>query len=386
MLTRTLVLFVAASIVAAQAPTYQGALVIQPIASNAKCLASQNGQTNGSPIVVADCTGGADQLFTFQNGQVTMYGGSMCLDVTDGVNADGTKLQIWQCYQGSANQAWYYNFWDNSLQWTGKGKCMDLTDWSLANGNRIQIWSCGTPTTQNQFWNVTFLASALPNQSQIGQTGTNNCGTGSSASSMCQTLWLNGIDDFCLWGPPNTAVVGDSEREMVAYCTKPTHGARPIPAGTFSGVHWVKTPDYVQITGAGDFTKIHIPAGDDGGELDNHGADGNGNPIGGLVYGNSFGPSQQYHEWSEFISYNEFCIRACVGPSAPSLCNHIYDVMGCRWNFPANYDPGVFESCQGDDSLPAGIYGTSTWYQGVSPTPSAHPIPASSNCVTTATV
>jgi hypothetical protein len=27
---------------------------------------------------------------------------------------------------------------------------------------------------------------------------------------------------------------------------------------------------------------------------------------------------------------------------------HIYDVMGCEWNMPANYDAGVFESCEGD--------------------------------------
>jgi hypothetical protein len=40
----------------------------------------------------------------------------------------------------------------------------------------------------------------------------------------------------------------------------------------------VKTPDYVQVTGVGDFTKINIPRGDAGGELDPHGADGNGNP------------------------------------------------------------------------------------------------------------
>ncbi|KAG8826732.1 hypothetical protein FRC19_007966 [Serendipita sp. 401] len=53
---------------------------------------------------------------------------------------------------------------------------------------------------------------------------------------------------------------------------------------------------------------------------------------------------------------------------------------------PANYNTGVFESCQGDDSLPMGLYGTSRWYQGVSPTPAAHPVPASSNCVTTATI
>lgn len=33
-----------------------------------------------------------------------------------------------------------------------------------------------------------------------------------------------------------------------------------------------------------------------------------------------------------------------------------------------------------------GVYGTSTWAQGHSPTPSAHPPPASSNCAALPTV
>lgn len=53
---------------------------------------------------------------------------------------------------------------------------------------------------------------------------------------------------------------------------------------------------------------------------------------------------------------------------------------------PANYDAGIFESCDGDDDLPMGVYGTSTWFQGVNPTPSAHPAASSSNCRTLPTV
>ena len=43
---------------------------------------------------------------------------------------------------------------------------------------------------------------------------------------------------------------------------------------TLTGVHFVKAPEYVQVTGVGNFTKINIPKGDAGGELDNRGADG----------------------------------------------------------------------------------------------------------------
>jgi len=81
------------------------------------------------------------------------------------------------------------------------------------------------------------------------------------------------------FAPPNAnSNIGDTEREEVSWCTKSGRGTRVIPNGTLKGVHFVKTPDYVQITGVGDFTKMNIRKGDAGGELDPHGADGNGNP------------------------------------------------------------------------------------------------------------
>jgi len=45
-------------------------------------------------------------------------------------------------------------------------------------------------------------------------------------------------------------------------------------------------------------TSLNIPKGDEGGELDPHGADGNGNPIGGLVFSSAFGTLEQIHEWT----------------------------------------------------------------------------------------
>lgn len=51
-------------------------------------------------------------------------------------------------------------------------------------------------------------------------------------------------------------------------------------------------------SGVGNLTNINIPAGDSGGELDPHGADGNGNPIGGLVFSSAFGTLEQIHEWT----------------------------------------------------------------------------------------
>lgn len=241
-----------------------------------------------------------------------------------------------------------------------------------------------------QTYSATYLPSNAPAKSEQGQTGTNQCGSGSSQSSMCQNVYINAVDDFCVFAPPEPgpdSVIGNTERIEVSWCVKPGYGTRVMPEGTITGAHFVQTPDYVQVTGVGDLTRINIPKGDEGGELDPHGADGNGNPIGGLVFSSAFGQVQQLHEWTNFVAYNEFCIRGCKdGSKAPGLCQHIYDVLGCAWNMPGNYDAGVFENCKGDTGLPMGVYGTSTFHQGDPVTPSAHPAPSSSLCTPLGTI
>ncbi|EJU02341.1 hypothetical protein DACRYDRAFT_22015 [Dacryopinax primogenitus] len=244
-------------------------------------------------------------------------------------------------------------------------------------------------------YTATYLPSNAPPTSEQDQSGTNQCGSGHSQTSMCQNVYINSVQDFCLWAPPSTdgtnSTIGETERIEVAWCMKDGYGTRLIPDGTIKGAHFVQTPDYVQVTGFGDFTKMNIPAGDQGGELDPHGADGNGNPIGGLVFGSSFGQLQQYHEWTNYMAVDQFCIRACKdSPNAPLLCNHIYDVMGCNWNMPGNYDLGVFENCVGDTGPAMGIYvegnTTSTFQQGQPVTPPAQPAPSSSQCSSFSTI
>ncbi|KAF9459020.1 macrofage activating glycoprotein [Collybia nuda] len=383
----TVFLLAALSLASAQrTPAFKGALLLEPGLNNAKCMTASS-NTNGATVTIQACTGAAAQKWTFaggNDGKVKIFG-DKCLDVPGGSKADGTKLQIWACTDNNPNQRFAYTF-DNRLAWANSGKCVDLSGGNQADGNPVQVAGC-TNGNVNQVWNTGYMVNDLPQTSQEGQYGTNACGTASSDSSNCQTAWINSAEDFCFWAPPNpNSAIGDIEREAIAWCTKSGRGSRTIPDGTFSGVHFVKTHNYVQVTGKGNFTRVNIRAGDDGGELDNRGADGKGNPVGGLVYGNTFSPGLQYHEWTSFISDDEFCFRACIGPDATKNCNHIYDLMGCYWNMPANYDAGVFENCDADNDLPMGVYGTSTWYQGVSPTPPPHPAASSSNCQALPTV
>jgi len=198
------------------------------------------------------------------------------------------------------------------------------------------------------------------------QVGYNICNsTTEGQDSMCQTAFINSIDDFCLWGPPELGEeVGSIEGEMVAWCTKPGRGTRLIPEGALQGVQFLRAPAYVQVTGHIDQSKIDILPGDFGGEMDPHGADGKGNPMGGVLYsqafsgGNANSAWRQVVEWHNFMGGNVFCLKACDPSNAdgPKYCEHIFDRIGCHYNAPAAYVNGTFESCESDNQMFPGHY------------------------------
>uniref|UniRef100_A0A0W0G6Q4 Putative mannoprotein n=1 Tax=Moniliophthora roreri TaxID=221103 RepID=A0A0W0G6Q4_MONRR len=195
------------------------------------------------------------------------------------------------------------------------------------------------------------------------QYGYNICNsTTEGPESRCQTAIINSIEDFCLWGPPEpNSVVGDTEGEAVAYCTQPGRGTRLIPRGALTGVQFTRTPDYIQVVGFIDQTQINMQIDDAGGEMDPHGADLRGNPMGGVLYTNAWsgnGRFQQVIQWHNFMGNNYFCLKAC-DPSRPNdrrFCEHIFDRIGCYYNAPSNAQDGVFESCLGDNQDFPGIY------------------------------
>ncbi|KAJ7163821.1 hypothetical protein C8R43DRAFT_254231 [Mycena crocata] len=242
-----------------------------------------------------------------------------------------------------------------------------------------------TPT-----YSATYLPSNIPETTEEGQTGTNRCGTGLNQTSNCQNAYMNSLEDWCLWAPPTPgpqSSVGETERIEVAWCIKNGTGARLIPDGAITGAHWLITPDYIQVTGIGNMSMLNIPSHDAGGELDPHGADGNGNPIGGVVFSTAFGQLEQVFEWTNFMGQDEFCFRICdpKGSNAPGYCQHIYDTLGCEWNMPGNYKTG-FDTCHADSGEPMGVYSSSTFHQGDPVTPDAHPAPSPTSCTTVTSI
>ncbi|KZV67342.1 hypothetical protein PENSPDRAFT_676782 [Peniophora sp. CONT] len=256
-----------------------------------------------------------------------------------------------------------------------------------------------------------YKADPSTNLARGPQYGYNKCDASTeSQGSLCQTMFVDSLEDFCLWGPPlPNSSVGNTEGEMVAWCTKAGHGTRVMPAGTLLGAQLLKAPDYVQITGLIDQTKINIAAGDYGGELDPHGQDLRGNPIGGLMYSTQFsggGGARQVIEWTKYAFTSshrgaQFCIKICdpAGRNPGGYCQNRLDRIGCAYNVPSKYTvsgagPGEFESCASDDMDIPGEYvvnGQTLSYS--QPPESAGPItsipfsprvPASSNCVAAA--
>ena len=66
----------------------------------------------------------------------------------------------------------------------------------------------------------------------------------------------------------------------------------------------MKTPNYVQIVGLIKQDLIYIAANDTGGEMDPHGADQRGNPLGGLLFSKAFGTGNtfvQAIEWHKYV-------------------------------------------------------------------------------------
>ncbi|TCD67334.1 hypothetical protein EIP91_000255 [Steccherinum ochraceum] len=237
------------------------------------------------------------------------------------------------------------------------------------------------------------------------QTGYNICNsTTEGPTSDCQTMYFNGLDDFCLWGPPNpNTTIGDSEGEVVAHCSKKGHGTRILNNGLFKSAQILKTDQYWMITGTIDQTLINIADGDPGGELDSGGQDARGNPIGGLVYSNAFstdGSPSQIQWWTEFIGSNQFCLKICKpGGNVSGYCQHTLDRIGLAYNCPSKYTigggapDGVFETCDSDLMGVPGVYvqnGQTLSYQQPAETVPIGDLPyqptlvASRNCVTTA--
>ncbi|SNX84879.1 uncharacterized protein MEPE_03588 [Melanopsichium pennsylvanicum] len=220
------------------------------------------------------------------------------------------------------------------------------------------------------------LGSWTPKASSDGLTQPSYTGMG-------RTIYINSASDFCLLMPPDptTENLVDAEAIAVAYCTDPTNGTRPMPDGFIKTAHFRRTPQYVQISGTYDPKIMNLGSNDCGGEYDSEGAEGIGNPAGVTMRNGSY--FTQFMGACDIPGSPVFCMRICPNYE---YCKNTYDLMGCLWNQPGDYDePQAFTNCEANADLPIGVYNSSyTFSQGMSVTPTPVTAPASSNCATVA--
>lgn len=114
--------------------------------SSGRCLdVSGASSANGTPMIIWDCGGGANQQFTLNGKALQVLG--KCLDMPGNASA-GTQVRIWDC-QGGTNQQWNING-DGSISNVQNGLCLDVNGAGTANGTAVIVWNCHTGA--NQRW------------------------------------------------------------------------------------------------------------------------------------------------------------------------------------------------------------------------------------------
>ncbi|WTY66536.1 ricin-type beta-trefoil lectin domain protein [Streptomyces sp. NBC_01410] len=108
------------------------------------------GKTNGTPVQVYTCNGGAAQQWMVEGSEDDLHlrnvGSFKCLDVAGNKSANGTKIQITDCYS-TPGQSWKGDVRAASpLKSLTTGKCLDLSAFTKSTDARL--WDCKDASAQ----------------------------------------------------------------------------------------------------------------------------------------------------------------------------------------------------------------------------------------------
>ncbi|MEV0153930.1 endo-1,4-beta-xylanase [Micromonospora sp. NPDC050686] len=109
-----------------------------------RCIDVPNSsQTNGTRVQLYDCHGNTNQQWTYTGSrQLTVYGGSRCLDAAGSGNS--AAIQIYSC-NGQTNQQWNVNS-NGTITGVQSGRCLDV--WGTGNGQQVQLYDCNGQANQ----------------------------------------------------------------------------------------------------------------------------------------------------------------------------------------------------------------------------------------------
>ncbi|MQY11011.1 Endo-1,4-beta-xylanase A [Streptomyces sp. RB5] len=127
-------------------PPGDSGLMIRGVGSG-RCVDVPNVSTaDGTRVQLWDCNNGTNQQWTqTASGELRVYG-NKCLDA--GGSGNGAGIQIYSCWGGD-NQKWRLNS-DGSIVGVQSGLCLDAVGAGTANGTQIQLYSCSGGS--NQRW------------------------------------------------------------------------------------------------------------------------------------------------------------------------------------------------------------------------------------------
>ncbi|MEU0555600.1 RICIN domain-containing protein [Dactylosporangium sp. NPDC006015] len=118
-------------------------------AGSNRCADVSGGRdADGTKVQLWDCHGGPEVRWRWQGGTLVNSRTGKCLDVAGGRTAAGTKVQLWTCLSNGAQQ---WQFVNGNLRNPQSGKCLDADAWGTANGTQLIIWDCGAAQS-NQTW------------------------------------------------------------------------------------------------------------------------------------------------------------------------------------------------------------------------------------------
>ncbi|WP_348650608.1 ricin-type beta-trefoil lectin domain protein [Catellatospora sp. KI3] len=116
-----------------------------------RCVDVPNSSTaNGTQAQLWDCSGAANQRWTYTSGKQLMVYGNKCLDASGQGTGNGTRLVVWDC-NGQTNQQWNVNA-NGTITGVQSGLCVDASGAGTANGTLLVLWACNSGS--NQQWSL----------------------------------------------------------------------------------------------------------------------------------------------------------------------------------------------------------------------------------------
>ncbi len=111
-------------------------------AASQRCLdVAQGSQQPGTPAIIFDCHGGANQKWDFTAaGELRAFDGTRCLDVRGASTALQAIVQSYTC-NGGANQKWTLKP-DRTMVNAQSGLCLTVKGGATANSTGIDMWRC----------------------------------------------------------------------------------------------------------------------------------------------------------------------------------------------------------------------------------------------------